>query len=241
MKKILILFIACLLTSSAIAASLNADVNASAKNPIIDLFQGEPFEGVRLSDMGTPSNYQLSVIHFILQHTEEVNIHQMRGESDNTVYLKKDGHSEAVFDKSGKLVTNYNAGSYNYYSYKENPIKHFSYDILPWLAWGSTRDDPTSYKERLFAYSLDLNRGIQHYIFNDSEALPRIAYASLSQHEQAVYKFFSYLLFNKNYNVKLDVTTKNKFKDSGKAYYAYFYQIQNLLAVKSKSNSDCSK
>ncbi len=220
-----------IITALLIFTTLNVGANEYAKGYIIDLFKGDQFDGVTLSDMNTPSNYELSVIHFILRHTQEVNVHQMRGESENKIYVKKDGHSEAVFDKEGKLVTNYNAGSYNYYSCEENPIKHFSYDILPWLAWGNAKDDPTSYKERLFAYSLDLNRGIQHYIFNDSKELPHISYHSLSQNEKDVYKFFSYIIFNKNYKTKLGLKTKNKMRKSGKTYWKYFREIQKLLAV----------
>lgn len=102
----------------------------------------------------------LSAIHYILKHTYENNIHKMRGEEDNKVYTKESGE-EAVFDKEGNLVANdWNKGSFNYGSYSE-PINKFKVDIWPWLVWGNTREDPTSFDERFYYYIMDLDRGIQ--------------------------------------------------------------------------------
>ena len=92
-----------------------------------------------------PNQEQLSIINYILKNTYENNIHKMRGETENRVYTNNDGR-EAVFDKDGNLVTNYNKGSYNYASY-DTPIAKFLLDIAPWLQLGNARDDPTSYKE----------------------------------------------------------------------------------------------
>ena len=95
-----------------------------------------------------------------LAHTPEIAIHQMRGEVTNVVYISPDGHKEAVYDNNGNLVTNlYNKGSYNYCHPENEPICHFSKDMIPWLKWGNDRDDPTSFSERLSAYSIDLRYG----------------------------------------------------------------------------------
>jgi hypothetical protein len=71
------------------------------------------------------------------------------------VYVRDEGQ-EAVFvfdvdengndiDGTGKLVKNcLNQGSFNYYHYSEQPLGHFSADILPWFVWGSCKSEPNS-------------------------------------------------------------------------------------------------
>jgi hypothetical protein len=180
----------------------------------------------------TPNQNELSVIRYILKNTYENNIHKMRGETENQVYVSKDGR-EAVYDKDGKLVTNsYNQGSYNYGSYDE-PIKKFILDIAPWLLWGNTRDDPTSFNERLYYYTLDLDYGIQKYIFEGSkEKLEGVQFNRLTEDEKEVYYIFLHLLFNKNYIIKLNTGNIQRLINDGKYYYEYFYQVQELLNVK---------
>lgn len=137
------------------------------------LFKSKYFRAYDFDKTYILSDYELSVVHFILKNTYEDNIHKMRGESKNAVYVKKTkdehGYSEAVFNEQGQPVTNsYNQASFNYFLYETEPIKHFGYDMLPWLEKGNTRDDPTSFKERMYYYSLDLSIGIQSYIFDGS-------------------------------------------------------------------------
>ena len=112
-----------------------------------------------------PNSEQLSIIRFILKNTYENNIHKMRGETENRVFIHEDG-SEVVYDKNGNLVTNsYNRGSFNYYSNTTEPVKKFVFDIAPWLLHGNVINDPTTFNERLYYYTLDLDYGIQSYIF----------------------------------------------------------------------------
>ncbi len=198
---------------------------------IIYIAEGKNINGVSIKNIEPPTKYELSVIHFILKNTKEINIHRMRGETENEIYIDKDGHREAVYDKDHKLVTNYNKGSYNYSPYGEKPIRHFIDDILPWLKWGNAEDDPTSLNERLFYYTLDLNHGIQSYIFSDEE-LPEILFDPLPDEEKAVYIFFKYILFNKNYKIVPDIKTKELLKQSAEDYWIYFGEVQNILGVK---------
>lgn len=179
-----------------------------------------------------PDQDQLSIIRYILKNTYENNIHKMRGETDNVVYVNKDGR-EFVYDKDGKLVTNsYNQGSYNFGSYDE-PIKKFLLDIAPWLKWGNTKDDPTSFNERLYYYTLDLDHGIQSYIFKGSdETLETVSFNKLSNDEKEVYYIFLKLLFNDNYKLKLNRNNIEQLKNNGEYYYSYFFQIQEMLKVK---------
>jgi hypothetical protein len=180
-----------------------------------------------------PNPEQLSIIRYILQNTYENNIHRMRGENDNQVYAFKDGR-EAVYNKNGELVTNsYNQGSFNYYSNETEPIKKFLFDIAPWLQWGNTRDDPTSFNERLYYYTLDLNYGIQKYIFEGSkEKLEGISLNGLTADEKEVYYIFLKIIFNENYRIKLNNENIERLVKDGEFYYEYFYQIQELLNVK---------
>jgi hypothetical protein len=180
-----------------------------------------------------PDQRQLSIIRYILKNTYENNIHKMRGETENVVYVNEDGR-EAVFDENGNLVTNsYNRGSFNFYSNEKEPIKKFLVDIAPWLKWGNTQDDPTSFYERLYYYTLDLDYGIQKYIFEGSrDSLEIVSFHNLTNDEKEVYYIFLKLIFNEDYSIKLNNNNMRRLRADGQYYYEYFFQIQELLNVK---------
>jgi hypothetical protein len=180
-----------------------------------------------------PNSEQVSIIRYILKNTFENNIHKMRGETENKIYINADGR-EAVYDKDGKLVTNsYNQGSFNFYSNEKEPIKKFLSDIAPWLKWGNTRDDPTSFNERLYYYTLDLDYGIQTYIFEGSdEKLETVSFNRLSVDEKEIYYIFMHILFNENYEITLNKENISHLRNEREYYFKYFYQIQKLLNVK---------
>ena len=180
-----------------------------------------------------PNPEYLSIIRYVLKNTYENNIHKMRGETENVVYVHEDG-SEAVYDKNGNLVTNsWNRGSFNYYSNKTEPIKKFIYDIAPWFLWGNAEDDPTAFDERLYYYTLDLDRGIQAYIFEGSnEILEIVNFNKLSWQEKEVYYIFLKLLFNENYKIKLNQENIQYLREDGEYYFEYLFQIQDMLNVK---------
>ncbi len=99
----------------------------------------------------------LQAVVAILRNMHEVEIHRMRGASENKVYVSKDGKKEAVYDREGKVVKDgINDGSYNYFGEREDPLKHLTFDIAPWLLFGSSRNDPTSCQERAHAYAADV-------------------------------------------------------------------------------------
>ncbi len=197
---------------------------------VIDMLNGENFKETNLKSIEKPTKYELSVINFILKNTNEINIHQMRGEKDNKIYLSKDGHNEMVINKKKKeIIKNYNTGTYNRYSNFENPINHFIYDTLLWLKYGVIQDNVTDIKERLYYYFLDLELGIQAYIFSDIEKIYDIDFDNLSEEEQNTYKFFKYLIFNEKYNYKLNSKTKKTYKKSGEEYVKYLQQVYNLI------------
>ncbi len=104
---------------------------------------------------------QKIALYSVLSHTMEVNIHQMRGGEANKVYLHSDGHREAVYDAEGILVQDgFNDGSYNYAHPVKDAFGHFEKDISPWIVWGTSPSDPTSQSERISAYILDFQNGL---------------------------------------------------------------------------------
>ena len=104
---------------------------------------------------------ELQLIYHWLANTSETRIHQMRGATENKLYLHEDGQMEAVYDGEGKLVKDgINDGSYNYAHPTKDPVNHFKMDILPWIFWGNSRTDPTSIDERITAYSEALGGGL---------------------------------------------------------------------------------
>lgn len=234
-KKYLLIVCLSMFLASCLA---HTGINVSA------IFKSPNFQHYSFDKTYQPSEYELSVIHFILRNTPEVNIHRMRGETKNVVYVikkkNKHGYSEAVFDENKQPVTNsYNQASFNFYLYETEPIKHFGYDMLPWLEWGNTRDDPTSFKERLFYYTLDLNIGIQSYIFKgSSEKLNIINFDKLPYADKIIYRFFCHIIFNKNYEIQLNEENKRRLKEDSEFYFKYFNQVQQYLEVKMNNEQD---
>jgi hypothetical protein len=179
-----------------------------------------------------PNPERLAIIRYILKNTHENNIHKMRGATENKIFTNSDGR-EAVFDRNGDLVTNYNMGSFNYYSNETEPIKKFIADIVPWLKHGSMVGDPTSFEERLYYYTLDLDYGIQKYVFEGARGkLEAVEFNLLTEEEKEVYYVFLKLLFNEDYRIQLSRGNIPRLRAEGKYYYEYFHQIQEMLGIK---------
>ena len=76
--------------------------------------------------------------------------HQFGG-GKNSKLITYDGFGEAVYDDQGMLVTDpANLGTYNYIGVQA-PYGHGLVDVIPWIVWGNTPDDPTNSAERLGA------------------------------------------------------------------------------------------
>lgn len=69
----------------------------------------------------------------------------------NVKFVSIDGHFEAVYSAAdGSLITDSrDVGTYNIVPHTESGLGHFSYDILPWIVWGNSEDDPTSSFDRI--------------------------------------------------------------------------------------------
>jgi hypothetical protein len=121
-------------------------------------FQLAPVDDAALADPET--KIKLAFLYAALSQTMEVHIHQMRGASNNKVFVSPDGHDEAVIDEHGKLVTDCaNQASYNYFAADREPLEHFLFDMLPWIEYGNCKLDPTSRDERISAYLQDFRNG----------------------------------------------------------------------------------
>jgi len=111
------------------------------------------------------STEQQWLVFNILKHTNEIYIHRQRGAVDNQIFLHTDGHKEVVYNKQKKLVKDgINDGSYNYADPRKKPLRHFAFDIHPWIIYGASRKDSTSQPERLHAYIADLANGMHRAI-----------------------------------------------------------------------------
>ena len=144
-------------------------------------------------------------IYTVLANTRELRIHQMNGAVNNRVYVHDDGR-EAVFvsdvdengndvDGTSKLVKDcLNQGSFNYYHYSDQPLGHFSGDILPWLVWGNCKNDPSSLNQRIEAYMLDFRDGFRRAIdSNEGYYLPKRFKFKKTGQSEAVGLFFKSL------------------------------------------------
>lgn len=141
------------------------DMEKFSRQSVYKLHLNETMDAIERGEIETS---KLDVIYKILSKTTEVYIHRMRGADDNQVYLHKDGHSEAVFDVNEELVKDgLNDGSYNYFHPSDQPLRHFFFDIHPWITWGMSDHDPTDEKERIRAYLADLEGGIRRALADE--------------------------------------------------------------------------
>ena len=229
MKKLLL----CAMLITMLLGGCTPTNNQEAVQEAPEGSQLFPFAYERPANPSAAQREQMAIIRYILKNTYENNIHKMRGETENVVYVNEDGR-EAVYDKNGNMVTNsYNQGSFNYYANETEPIKKFIFDITPWLLWGNTQEDPTTFEERLYYYTLDLDYGIQSYIFGGAEAQEEIvAFDELPADEKEVYYMFLGLLFHKDYAITLSPDNRERLQKDSAYYFAYFHQIQETLHVR---------
>lgn len=228
-KKFILIALTLLLISNVFAEKNIISVFKDSKNTIdLKKYLEDGLKELNIDITKEIPKENISIINYILKFVYENNIHKMRNEDDNVVYTKKTGE-EAVFNKNGDLVTNdWNKGSFNYGKY-EQPINKFLLDIWPWLVWGNTKNDPTTFDERFYYYCMDLNPGIQKYIFlEDKSLLEKIEYSKLKEEEKLVYHFFNYLFLNEKFKYKLDERNIKNYKKSAENYWKYLSQIMEL-------------
>ena len=136
---------------------------------------------------------KLAPIFSVLSETAEVFVHRQRGAEKNQIFVSTDGHREAVYGADGKLVTDgINDGTYNYFPRQSDPMRHFFYDMHPWIIWGFSAKDPTTIKERIFAYVSDLESGVAKVASSSGKA--KIKPADLKTGEIEAYAIFLHII-----------------------------------------------
>ncbi|ARN56995.1 hypothetical protein STSP1_01388 [Sedimentisphaera salicampi] len=79
------------------------------------------------------------------------NYHQQgQGNENNQKWVSPSGKCEVVYDSTGQnIVTDpVNMGTYNFFPDTE-PMNHLNYDVLPYIRWGNSPDDPTKWYQRI--------------------------------------------------------------------------------------------
>lgn len=149
-----------------------------------------PFEKGFFKD--EDNRWKANFIFVTLANTYEVNIHRMNGETGNQVVTDPQGHSEAVYDEDGKLVTDCaNMGSYNYHNAQSEALRHFAFDTWPWIEFGNCREDPTTAEQRIEAYLKDLKSSLETvYAHADDMHVPKAMELSIDGQWQTVAFFF---------------------------------------------------
>jgi hypothetical protein len=113
---------------------------------------------------------KIQIIYLLLKNTPEHFIHNMNGATGNSVFVHENGLMEVVYDQNGNLVQDgINDGSYNYYSRTAQPLKHYFYDIHPWIIMGNSERDTTTKGERIFAYMSDLEGAVWTVLKNKDQ------------------------------------------------------------------------
>lgn len=123
---------------------------------------------------------KVSFIYTLLANTEELRIHQFNAATDNEVYVNDDsingGYPEIVvkfdrdengnkIDGTGKHVRDCeNMGSFNYKHPQREPLGHFAQDMLPWIKLGNCREDTATVEQRISAYVLDIELGLERLV-----------------------------------------------------------------------------
>ena len=154
----------------------------------------ERFALTRLGNsiLNSPENRkEVEFIYRMLANTSEKHMHRMNGALENKVYLHKEGHEEAVYDGKGELIEDCaNMGSFNYHHPYKAPLKHFTFDSLPWMEWGNCKEDPTTREQRVEAYLKDLREGIEKTL-TENKSFDKLSVAEFdSDGEQQAVWFF---------------------------------------------------
>jgi RHS repeat-associated protein len=79
--------------------------------------------------------------------------HNLDGASGNVDFRGPNGE-QAVYDGNGNLVTSEeNMGTYDFYSPTISKYRHSRLDVAPWIRWGNSTQDSTSWWDRVRAFS----------------------------------------------------------------------------------------
>lgn len=158
MRFILIAVLAFIFPASVIGQLAQDELEAIADHQRHVLKLEETANRIKKGDV---SPRKITIVWSILQQTGETSSHQLGGATDNTYFLHEDGHKEIVYDANKQVVKDgINDGSYNYFPAACSPLRHFTYDTMPWIELGHSKKDRHSRNERIDAFCADLFVGV---------------------------------------------------------------------------------
>ena len=139
-----------------------ANVMTTTQNPLFGLLRtaaGEALEdhvkekhyGRNQYNVDLPQNRDEAIARG--WETELADCHQntvQPNEKPHIKYVSPDGKREVIFDHSGDRVitADEDIGTYNYAD-PDLWLEHFAVDVLPWIVYGNTPEDPTEWYERI--------------------------------------------------------------------------------------------
>ena len=76
---------------------------------------------------------------------------------DNQKWVSPDGRYEVIFDSSGtrRVDADEDEGTYNFGDPSKDAYGHFVLDVIPWLIYGNSANDKTTFQERRDAFIRD--------------------------------------------------------------------------------------
>lgn len=188
-------------------------------------------------------------IYTLLANTEELRVHQFNGATDNEVYVKNDmangGYPEIVvrfekdengekIDGTGVLVRDCeNKGSFNYKHPQREPLGHFTQDISPWIKWGNCREDTTTREQRISAYVMDVELGLERLRANQPGYYLPSDFSFQKSGQSETIAFFLAALESSNFDLYNFIMNEQSSQEKRKAFYKALDQgINNLFAGK---------
>ncbi|MFQ5443539.1 MAG: phage minor head protein [Nitrospinales bacterium] len=169
------------------AAPVTADVtlvadNNSSEDKGADEFDTEAIlnelidkeKHFKRNELNRPPTFQEALDSWKVRNYEDAALHRGPDNENNIVFESPDGHREAVFRPSGALVTDPRyMGTYNYYP-KEDWKKHILEDVIPYILYGNSADDPSTRLERLVLTLKGFNERQSKYIQDQISRLIKI-------------------------------------------------------------------
>ena len=142
----------------AVAAGAIIAYNSSSMDKILYIPTKEEHYNRNMYNTGLPQNV-IKAQKAEWDGTVPADCHQATATNGpNIKYVSPDGHREVIYDSSGETIVNdpRDIGTYNYWPINKsghskavNYAGHFTHDILPWIVWGNSENDPSNPLERI--------------------------------------------------------------------------------------------
>ena len=203
-----------------------------------------------VGDLDDPNTkVKAAFIYTLLSNTEELRIHQFNGANNNAVYVKNDmvngGYPEIVVrfekDENGERIDGTgvhvrdceNKGSFNYKHPQREPLGHFTQDILPWMKWGNCREDTTTIEQRVSAYVMDVELGLERLRENQSGYYLPSDFSFQKSGQSETIAFFIAALESSDFDLYNFIMKEQGSQEKRKGFYKALGQgINNLFVGK---------